>query len=102
MNRLWRSEGRTIGVIGSGLNKLYPQENAGLADEICAGRGCIISELPLATPPSPGTFPRRNRLVAAAGLGTLVIEAGERSGLFNYGPISRRIRPHGLRLAGPN
>ena len=56
--------GRTIGVIGSGLHKLYPQENTELAERICGGNGCILSELPLATPPSPGTFPRRNRLVA--------------------------------------
>lgn len=75
---------RTIAVLGSGHGKLYPEENGPLAVRIAgtpgATRGAVISEFPLMTPPSPGTFPRRNRLVAALGLATLVIEAGERSG----------------------
>lgn len=75
---------RTIAVLGSGHGKLYPEENAPLAARIAgtpgASRGAVLSEFPLMTPPSPGTFPRRNRLVAALGLATLVIEAGERSG----------------------
>ncbi len=71
---------RTIAVLGSGFGKLYPEENAPLVERIADGRGAVISEFPFLTPPSPGTFPRRNRLVAALGLATLVIEAGERSG----------------------
>ncbi len=71
---------RTIAVLGSGIGKLYPEENAPLAAKIANGSGAVISEFPFMTPPSPGTFPRRNRLVAAFGLATLVIEAGERSG----------------------
>ena len=71
---------RTIAVLGSGIGKLYPEENAPLAARIAAGSGAIVSEFPYLTPPSPGTFPRRNRLVAALSLATLVIEAGERSG----------------------
>ena len=70
---------RTIAVLGSGHGKLYPEENTALAEKIAA-QGAVISEFPFMTPPSPGTFPRRNRLVAALGLATLVIEAGERSG----------------------
>ena len=71
---------RTIAVLGSGIGKLYPDENTPLAARIAAGNGAIVSEFPYLTPPSPGTFPRRNRLVAALSLATLVIEAGERSG----------------------
>ena len=71
---------RTIAVLGSGIGRLYPEENAPLAAKIANGNGAVISEFPFLTPPSPGTFPRRNRLVAAFGLATLVIEAGERSG----------------------
>lgn len=71
--------GRTIAVIGSGFGKMYPEENRPLAERI-ATSGAVISELSYHTPPSPGTFPRRNRLVAALALATLVIEAGERSG----------------------
>jgi DNA processing protein len=74
------ANGRTIAVIGSGFGKLYPEENRPLAARIAAGHGAVLSELPFATPPSPGTFPRRNRLVAALALATLVVEAGERSG----------------------
>jgi DNA processing protein len=73
-------DARTIAVLGSGIGKLYPEENAPLAARIAAGHGAVLSEFPFLTPPSPGTFPRRNRLVAALGLATLVIEAGERSG----------------------
>jgi DNA processing protein len=70
---------RTIAVLGSGHGKLYPEENAPLAERIVL-QGAVVSEFPFMTPPSPGTFPRRNRLVAALGLATLVVEAGERSG----------------------
>lgn len=74
------NSGRTIAVLGSGIGKLYPEENAALAARIAGGQGAILSEFPLHTPPSPGTFPRRNRLVAALSLATLVIEAGATSG----------------------
>jgi DNA processing protein len=72
-------DGRTIAVLGSGLGKLYPDENAPLAERI-AGAGCVLSEFPCDMPPAPGNFPRRNRIVAALALATLVIEAGGQSG----------------------
>lgn len=72
-------QGRTIGIIGSGIADLYPKENIGLAEEITKN-GAIISEYPMQTPPDRYTFPRRNRLVSGMTLGTLLIEAPLKSG----------------------
>ena len=71
--------GRTIAVLGSGLNRIYPPEHRRLAEKI-SEKGAVISELPLASPPLPGHFPMRNRIIAGMTLGTVVIEAAERSG----------------------
>jgi DNA processing protein len=73
------ANGRTIAVIGSGLMDLYPPENAGLAERI-ATSGAVVSEFPMTFPPSPQTFPYRNRIVAGWGRGLLVVEAGLKSG----------------------
>ena len=73
-------EGRTIAVIGSGLGKLYPPENLALAEKIAAGRGAVISEFPIDTPPDKQTFPMRNRIVAALSRAVLVAESPEWSG----------------------
>ncbi len=73
------ANGRTIAVIGSGLMDLYPPENAGLAEKIAAS-GAVVSEFPMTFPPSPQTFPYRNRIVAGWGKGVLVVEAGAKSG----------------------
>jgi DNA processing protein len=71
--------GRTIAFLGGGLGQLYPAENKPLADEI-AQSGAVISEYSPLSKPRAGMFPQRNRLIAAASLATLVIEAPERSG----------------------
>jgi DNA processing protein len=73
------ANGRTIGVIGSGLMDLYPPENLALAEKI-ANAGAVVSEYPMTFPPSPQTFPYRNRIVAGWGSGSLVVEAGLNSG----------------------
>lgn len=72
--------GRTIAVIGAGLNKLYPRENSGLARRIADGHGAVVSELPMDMPPSRTTFPMRNRIVSGWSRATLVVEAPARSG----------------------
>jgi len=74
--------GKTVAVLGSGINRrhVYPQEHSNVANEIIASGGAVISEYPPGTLPNKFTFPRRNRIVAGMSLGTLVIEAAEKSG----------------------
>jgi len=72
--------GRTIGVLGCGLDQIYPVTNIRLADQIIQSRGAIISEFPLGTPSYRSNFPIRNRIIAGLSLGTLVIEGAVESG----------------------
>jgi DNA processing protein len=72
--------GRTVAVLAGGLSRIYPPEHAGLAGEICAGRGALVSETPMAMDPLPGMFPARNRIISGLSRGVVVIEADERSG----------------------
>ncbi|MBR0128363.1 MAG: DNA-processing protein DprA, partial [Neisseriaceae bacterium] len=69
----------TIGVLGTGIDIVYPAKNQDLAVEM-SQTGLLLSEFPLNTTPVAKNFPRRNRLIAALGVGTVVIEAAERSG----------------------
>jgi DNA processing protein len=73
------SKGRTVAVIGSGYGKLYPPENAALAEKI-SQNGAIISEFPVDYPPDRQSFPLRNRIVAGWSCGLIVVEAPLRSG----------------------
>jgi DNA processing protein len=74
------AKGRTLAVIGSGLTKLYPPENAALADKIRSGHGAILSEFSMAVEPDRQTFPMRNRIISGWSHGILVVEAGLNSG----------------------
>jgi len=71
--------GNTVAVLGSGLAKIYPRENADLCHRI-ATRGAVISEFPLDAGPEPHHFPQRNRIISGMSLGTVVVEATRRSG----------------------
>ena len=71
--------GRTIAVLGSGVDRIYPHEHRTLANQI-ADRGLVVSEYPPGTPPLPFHFPQRNRLISGLSRAVVVIEASERSG----------------------
>lgn len=72
--------GRTLAVLGSGLDAIYPADNRALAQEITQGHGAIISEYGLGIQPEAKNFPPRNRIISGLSLGVIIVEAGERSG----------------------
>ena len=75
-----QAKGRTVAVIGSGLDKLYPPENRKLADQIVAKGGAVVSEFPFGVMPDRQHFPMRNRIISGWSIGVLVVEAGAQSG----------------------
>ena len=74
------NKGKTIAVLGNGLDMMYPTENIEIADEIIKNGGAIISEYPIGVRPKKENFPERNRIISGLSNGVVVIEAKEKSG----------------------
>ena len=74
------AEGRTIAVLGCGVDVAYPPENAGLMERIIDTGGAVISEYVPGTTPLPGNFPARNRIISGMSAGVLLVEGAQRSG----------------------
>jgi DNA processing protein len=75
-----KSGGKTVAVLGSGIDWIYPSSNKGLARDIIESDGLIITEFPPGTKPDASNFPERNRIVSGLSLGVLVIETGIKGG----------------------
>jgi len=74
-----KAGGRTLAVLGSGVDKIYPPENRGMADQI-REHGAILSDYAPGTPPESSNFPPRNRIISGLSMAVIVVEAGETSG----------------------
>ena len=74
-----KAGGRTIGVLGSGVDKIYPPEHLQMAEKMMK-QGAIVSDYAVGTPPDASNFPPRNRIISGLSMATVVIEAGETSG----------------------
>ena len=94
------SAGRTVAVLGTGIDRVYPAENRQLA-ELIGRKGALLSEFPLGTPPLPRNFPLRNRLLAGLTLGTVVVEARQRSGSLITARLALEANREVFAVPGP-
>jgi DNA processing protein len=74
-----KAGGRTVGVLGSGVDRIYPPEHSQMAEKIIK-QGAIVSDYPVGTAPEAANFPPRNRIISGLSMATVVVEAGETSG----------------------
>ncbi len=74
------AKGKTVAVLGTGIDVMYPKENTRLTEQFVALGGALITEFPVGTPPTPQNFPIRNRIISGMSAGVLVVEAAEYSG----------------------
>ena len=74
------AKGKTVGVLGTGIDVIYPKENSRLTEQMLACGGALVSEFPISTFPAPQNFPIRNRIISGMSIGVLVVEAAEYSG----------------------
>jgi DNA processing protein len=93
------AQGLTLAVLGTGVDRIYPESNRGLCEDILYG-GALMSPFPLGTPPRPANFPRRNQLIAAMSLGVLVVEAARGSGSLITARAAQRLGRPVLAIPG--
>jgi DNA processing protein len=94
------AKGRTLVIAGCGLDVPYPVEHRALFDRITCEGGGLLCELPLGSPPTRGTFPRRNRIIAALSQAIVVVQAGARSGALVTAREAKRLRRPVLAVPG--
>lgn len=92
--------GGTVAVLGTGVDVIYPRKHRSLYEEIIQ-KGLVLSEMPPGTPPHPGLFPQRNRIISGLCRGTLVVEAAERSGSLITADFSMEQNREVFAIPGP-
>ncbi len=93
--------GKTVAVLGSGIDLCFPPVNKPLYDKIVADGGVVLSEFPLGVQPNKGTFPSRNRIIAGLSLGVLVTEGAEDSGALITAGEAQKINRPAFAIPGP-
>jgi DNA processing protein len=96
-----QSGGKTVAVLGSGVDLCYPPVNKPLYDKIINGGGVVFSEFPLGLTPTKGSFPSRNRIIAGLSLGVLVTEGAQDSGALITAGEAIRIKRPVFAIPGP-
>jgi len=93
------AQGLTLAVLGTGVDRIYPESSRSVSEAIPYG-GALVSPFPLGTPPRPTNFPRRNQVIAALSLGTLVVEAARGSGSLITARAAQRLGRPVLAIPG--